>query len=87
MEGSVLDVADHARINRPGIGASSSATEIANGSWDGTARNKITGFGQTSDRGEDGAAEILREPGDKVAESMKRQSDSVFNGAIVHSDN
>ena len=84
MEGGVLNVADYLRINRPGIGAPGRAAEVTDGLRDGTARNKIAGFRQASDGGEDSAAELPGERGDKVAESMKRQGDSIFNRAIVH---
>jgi len=83
----VLHVLDHPRINTPWIGSSGGAAEIFNSSGDGTARQKITGFGQTSYGGENPTAKCFREPGDKVAESMKRQSNSVFDRAIVHSKN
>lgn len=84
MEGSVLHVADHLGINRPRIGASGSAAEIVNGTGQGTARDKITSFSQTSYGGEDTTAEVLRKSGDKVAETMKRQGDSIFYRAVVH---
>ena len=82
----MLHVADHLRINTPWIGAPGSAAEVTDGSRDGTARDKITGFGQTSNGSENSASEVLRKPGDKVAEAMKRQGDSIFDRAIVHSE-
>ena len=84
MEGSVLHVADHLRINRPWIGAPGSVAEIANASGDGAAGDKITSFGQTSNGSEYGTPEVLRKPGDKVAEAMKRQGDSIFERTVVH---
>ena len=84
MKGSVLHVADHLRINRPWIGAPGSVAEIPNGSGEGTPRDKITGFGQTSYGGEDTTAELPRKSGDKVAETMKGQGDSIFYRAVVH---
>ena len=84
MEGSVLDVADHLRINRPWIRAPGSAAEIANRLGYGAARGKISSFGHTSNGGQNTTAEPLGEPGNQVAESMKRQGDSIFDWAIVH---
>jgi hypothetical protein len=86
MEGSMLNVADHLRINRPRIGAPGSAAEIADGTGNGAARDKITSSGQTSYGREDATAEVLRKPGNQVPEAMKRQGDSVFERAIVHSE-
>src|ERR1043165_4459190 len=86
MGGSMLYVADHLRINRPRIGAPGSAAEIANGSGDGTARGKVTGFGQTSNGSENSTSEVLRKPGDQIAETMKWQGDSIFDRAEVHSE-
>jgi len=83
----VLDVADHLRINGPGIGEPGSAGEIGDGSGNGTLRDKITGFGRGPDRGEDSAGECLRECGNQVAESVKRQGNSIFDRPKVHSDN
>ncbi len=84
MEGGVLHVADQPRINRPWIGEPSSVAEIANVTGDWTARDKITGFGQTSNGSENSTSEVLRKPGDKVAETVKRQGDSIFDRAVVH---
>jgi hypothetical protein len=87
MDGGVLNVADHLRIYRPWIGAPGGEAEIANGSGDRTARKKITSLGQTSNGSENCASEALRKAGNQVAEAMKRQGDSVFNWAEVHSVN
>lgn len=86
MESGVLNIADQLRINRPGIGAPGSAAEIANGTGNGAARDKITSFGQASNGREDATAEARRKPGDQVAEAMKWQGDSIFDRAIVHSE-
>ena len=80
----MLNVTNHLRINRPWIGTPGSATEIANGSGDGAARDKITSFGQSSNGTENSTAEFHGKPGDQVAEAMKWQCDSIFDRAIVH---
>jgi hypothetical protein len=80
----VLHVADYLRINRPWIGAPGSMAEIANDSGDGAAGDKITSFGQTPNGSENSTSEVLRKPGDKVAEAVKGQGDSIFERTVVH---